>query len=230
MASLIAVVYFNVKSICTINDYEQRVFSNLIYKLVYLHIIFVIWRMRVYLIWALAEGSIACTGLELKAGSEKEMQPRLLLSVDIIQEEFQVYSFRTLVNRWNIRVQEWISQDIYIRLLDLIGAKYNERIYLLVFLLSSLWHGIYPGYICAFLTCAIALIAEKRLWKKFLFKYAQLTEQSWMVRTGRIILMHILVDYIMGPFLLLKWDRSIQYWSEFYYYGHILLAILLLAF
>ncbi|PIO38567.1 hypothetical protein AB205_0181250, partial [Aquarana catesbeiana] len=62
-------------------------------------------------------------------------------------------SFKMYVDNWNIQTAAWLKRVCYDR-----APKYRTG---LTFLLSALWHGVYPGYYFTFITGIPVMLAAR---------------------------------------------------------------------
>jgi lysophospholipid acyltransferase len=180
-----------------------------------------------YFAWYFAEGSIISCGIILQHIPKTKYYSSSsgFSNTDPLILEFQIYRLRDYVVYWNVRSQEWLSHDIHVRMVDLLGPKWARVSTFYVFLISALWHGMYPGYFLALLSISLYSIAEKKLAKRIRMSTGP---PIWLRCLGTIVL-YVSMIYFLVPFVLLTWSRSIEYWASFYYIPHILvLGIVLL--
>lgn len=95
-------------------------------------------------------------------------------------------------------------------------------------LVSAFWHGIHPGYYATFLSAPFLLMAEDGMIKGLKSR----------IRSPRVNLIYDYVasflrmrffEYMSIGFFLLQFDEIWQFWSSVYFFGHIVL-ILIIAF
>lgn len=131
-------------------------------------------------------------------------------------------SFKTFIDNWNIRTGIWLKTVCYDR-----APKHRLA---LTFLLSALWHGVYPGYYFTFVT-AIPITMAARLVRKSVRCYFL---GSKSVKLGYDILTwvatQLAICYTVMPFLLLAVEPTIIYYRSMYFYVHIIsiLAVVVL--
>ena len=131
---------------------------------------------------------------------------------------------RTIINHWNLCVGRWLHDDVYVRFAP-IGRQQGLRANLITYLISAFWHGFYPGYYYTFVTGAFVTIAEKRVWRRYRGLLDPASHR--FIRLLRQILTHLLLMYISTPFLLLDGALCWAFWSSVYFYGHILVFLML---
>lgn len=71
-------------------------------------------------------------------------------------------NIRNAINSWNTGTNVWLRFLVYERL----DKKYESSKTAFTFLLSAVWHGVYPGYYLCFLTAAL-LVSSARSVSKF---------------------------------------------------------------
>ena len=72
-------------------------------------------------------------------------------------------SFAEWGTNWNIQIHLWLKYYVMLRLMDRSQPKGapQHKATLLTFIVSSLWHGTYPGFIIFFIACAMLEIQGK---------------------------------------------------------------------
>ena len=93
----------------------------------------------------------------------------------------------------------------------------------MVMLVSSVWHGVHPGYYLSLGSVPLCLIIEdyyRRAVRSRLSEQGQRIYDvfGWFVRMRWF-------DYLGMGFLLLRIDATLAYWSSVYYAGHLSLLI-----
>lgn len=122
-------------------------------------------------------------------------------------------SLREVLLFWNNSTQRWLRDIAYDRVTTQKTLK--------TFLLSAVWHGFYPGYFLAFVTCSILTEASRsvrRTIRPFFQKnlsHAKLYDLLTMMTTI------ICLAYTTTPFVLLSLSKSIRIWSQMYFSVHI---------
>ena len=177
-------------------------------KLFLAYIVCVSARMRFYFVWILGEvagilsglGYSGMKGKQESSSSTKDPVPRRsewsrLRNQDILGIEFCT-SCAMLPIGWNIQVSMWLRHYAYERFLQL-GVNTNFAV-LLTQLVSTVWHGVYPGYLIFFVSSAICIQGSKLIHKRvsalkseartltipFLFLLTQLQNACAGVRHG----------------------------------------------
>uniref|UniRef100_A0A3Q0S7K1 Membrane bound O-acyltransferase domain containing 1 n=1 Tax=Amphilophus citrinellus TaxID=61819 RepID=A0A3Q0S7K1_AMPCI len=113
-------------------------------------------------------------------------------------------SFKTFIDNWNIRTGIWLKTVCYDR-----APKHRLA---LTFILSALWHGVYPGYYFTFLTAIPITIAARAIRRSIRHYFLG----SRGLKLGYDILTwaatQLAICYTVMPFLLLAVDQSIVYY------------------
>lgn len=64
---------------------------------------------------------------------------------------------------WNIQVHVWLKYYVMMRLIDRSAKKSSPKniSILMTFIMNSVWHGLYPGYIIFFVACGVLELQTK---------------------------------------------------------------------
>jgi hypothetical protein len=100
-------------------------------------------RCKFYFAWKVAEGAsvMAGFGFEGYTPEGKEIGWRGVENVDIMNFETSV-NMQAFTRHWNKRTQGWLERYTYNR---------TNRSLLATYLVSAIWHGLYPGFFFMFL-------------------------------------------------------------------------------
>jgi hypothetical protein len=200
-------------------------------------------RTQYYGSWVVAEGASAAAGLGLdpswvrKTAGEPAKTP-LTWSENLVAydkakniEPLAVETatdYKTAINKWNKHTQQWLAECVYKRAPTAFGINTVA-----VFLVSALWHGVFPGYFLSLPVMAIAVPAFGAAYNvlrspiEFLFgapetKTAKATSGilwplggilRWLVVVG-------LLNYFMAPFMLLNFAKGMNILARTYFFGH----------
>jgi hypothetical protein len=110
-------------------------------------------RCKFYFAWKMAEGSsvLAGFGFEGYDDNDKEKGWSGVQNVDIVGFETgtcMAYCSRT----WNMRTQQWLQKYTY--------DRFHQSL-LVVYFVSALWHGLYPGFFAFFMSAPIFSMIER---------------------------------------------------------------------
>ena len=149
-------------------------------------------------------------------------------------------SMRDSISNWNSNVQAWLVNYVFLRFPKL-GINANKWVTMLT---SAFWHGFFPGYYLAFMTAPFIQETTSVVyssWGKitgFLFGWTlrdvksggdgcQFPDSSsWVLPRLLWILVRWLgvlfsFCYSLGPFVLLKFNMGIAFWSYLGFIGHL---------
>ncbi|XP_014662504.1 PREDICTED: lysophospholipid acyltransferase 7-like [Priapulus caudatus] len=222
----------------TTDEFFARSF---LYRIFYMCPMFLVFRMRMYVGWILAESSCMCAGLGAYptvaktrpghgpmdyAALEEQLERT---SVDDMQIDFEtvhnidaymcesVSTVREGMRGWNMSVQYWLAFFIYKR----VPVK-SIRLSVTM-LVSAFWHGIHPGYYLSFLTVPPTLFGEQMMDAAFRRNASAPVQRAydWVMWFFRMRAF----EYMCMGFLLLRFDRTIAYWSSIYFAQHIVIIL-----
>ncbi|PJF19873.1 Lysophospholipid acyltransferase [Paramicrosporidium saccamoebae] len=116
------------------------------YRALYVHMSNLVFRSKYYFAWMMAEGSYVIIGLGFRLSSTKKPLWDRLENVNPIRIE-STADFRLLVSQWNVFTNQWLNAYVYRRLQKYFGkGTSSSRASMITYIVSSLWHGFYPGY------------------------------------------------------------------------------------
>jgi len=224
-------------SVVETEDWQEK--TSLLWKIFYMMPIFFNFRMRIYAGFTLSECACIMAGLgaypecsEPRPG-QGPTRPTVLREADTDQlhqinfntvhnidewgSDF-VPSMREALRCWNMTVQHWLVFIVYKR------CPVKSLRTGLVMLVSSVWHGVHPGYYLSLGSVPLCLMVEdyyRKIVRSRLAEEAQKTYDwiNWFVRMRWF-------DYLGMGFLLLRIDATIKYWSSVYFVGHLSLLVL----
>lgn len=183
----------------------------LIERLIRLHLTNMSSRFMYYTAWLMAESSLIIMGFE--PDSVKIVRP---LRIELAYEPRQI-----LLN-WNISTDRWLHRYFYSRLYPTLGASWSN---VAVKMVSACWHGFYPGYYCMFASFGLVSLASRAIYRKC-------TLPLWFSAHKATILWvpcWLIVDYLTPPFVLLTWQKSVTFYRQSHWWGHVMCIIILLA-
>ncbi|XP_050988371.1 lysophospholipid acyltransferase 1 isoform X2 [Labeo rohita] len=131
-------------------------------------------------------------------------------------------SFKSFIDNWNIQTALWLKSVCYDR------APYYRMP--LTFVLSAIWHGVYPGYYFTFITAIPITLAARSVRRNFreYFLSSRGLKICYDVVTWAAT--QLTVCYTVMPFLLLAVEPTMQYYRSMYFHVHVIsiLAMILL--
>lgn len=119
-------------------------------------------RLILYSIWLGSETSMVIMGLGLVI-KDNSICWDGMTNVDIYSYETHP-SALVVIASWNFTVIAWLKNSVYRRLQGALGLRSSSTsCQLVTFVVSALWHGIFPGYYMFFLTLAwISIVTQSK--------------------------------------------------------------------
>ncbi|KAM6995393.1 lysophospholipid acyltransferase 1 [Tautogolabrus adspersus] len=171
-------------------------------------------RPKFYFAWTLADAVNNAAGYGF-LGMDVNGKPSwdLICNVNILGIETAT-SFKTFIDNWNIRTGIWLKTVCYDR-----APKHRLA---LTFLLSALWHGVYPGYYFTFLTAIPITMAARTVRKsvRHYFLGFRGLKLGYDVLTWAAT--QLAICYTVMPFLLLAVESTLVYYRSMYFHVHII--------
>ncbi|KAG5271184.1 hypothetical protein AALO_G00176860 [Alosa alosa] len=178
-------------------------------------------RPKFYFAWTLADAVHNAAGYGIKGLNENgEVSWDLISNIHIWEIEATT-SFKNFIDNWNIQTGIWLKCVCYDR-----ASRYRTA---LTFVLSALWHGVYPGYYFTFLTAIPITMAARAMRKnvRHHFLSSSTLKLSYDVVTWAAT--QLTICYTVMPFLLLAVEPTMQYYRSMYFHVHIISVLLALS-
>ncbi|XP_062325203.1 lysophospholipid acyltransferase 2 [Osmerus eperlanus] len=189
-------------------------------QVIYLYLSMLSLRPKYFFVWTLADAINNAAGFGFN-GYTRQGIPRWdrISNLRIMDIEFAT-SFKTFLDNWNIQTALWLKRVCYER------CPINPTA--ATFLLSAIWHGVYPGYYLTFLT-GIAMTMAARAIRHNVRPHFQgsLTHQ----RIYDVITWagtQVAICYTVVPFVLLAVETSLKFYKSWYFCIHLLCLLLVL--
>uniref|UniRef100_A0A3Q3JYU4 Membrane bound O-acyltransferase domain containing 1 n=1 Tax=Monopterus albus TaxID=43700 RepID=A0A3Q3JYU4_MONAL len=158
-------------------------------------------RIKYYFAWTLADVVNNAAGYGFK-GMDENGKPSwdFLCSVNILGVEAAT-SLKTFIDNWNIRTGIWLKTVCYDRV-----PRYKVP---LTFILSALWHGVYPGYYISAITTIPITIAARAIRRsvRHYFLGSRGLKLGYDILTWAAT--QLVICYIIMPFLLLAVEPTL---------------------
>ncbi|KAM9310436.1 lysophospholipid acyltransferase 1 [Pholidichthys leucotaenia] len=171
-------------------------------------------RPKFYFAWTLADAVNNAAGFGF-LGMDENGKPSwdLISNLNVIGIETAT-SFKTFIDNWNIRTGIWLKMVCYDR-----APKHRLA---LTFILSALWHGVYPGYYFTFLTAIPITMAARAIRKsiRHYFLGSRVLKLGYDIVTWAAT--QLAICYTVMPFLLLKVEDTLIYYRSMYFHVHII--------
>ncbi|XP_017200458.1 lysophospholipid acyltransferase 1 isoform X4 [Oryctolagus cuniculus] len=129
-------------------------------------------------------------------------------------------SFKMYLANWNIQTAAWLKCVCYER------VPWYPTV--LTFILSALWHGVYPGYYFTFLTGVLVTLAARAVRNncRHYFLSSRAAKGIYDVVTWAVT--QLAVSYTVAPFILLAVEPTISLYRSMYFYLHIISLLIIL--
>lgn len=190
-------------------------------QVVYLYLTMLALRPKYYFVWTLADAINNAAGFGFN-GYNTDGSPRwdLISNLRILDIEFAT-SFKMFLDNWNIQTALWLKRVCYER------CPINPTA--ATFLLSAMWHGVYPGYYLTFVT-GIGMTMAARAVRHNIRPYFLGSDSSkgiYDVITWAWT--QVAISYTVVPFVLLAVGPSLKFYSSWYFGLHLLCLLVVLA-
>uniref|UniRef100_A0AAZ3PEQ0 Membrane bound O-acyltransferase domain containing 2a n=1 Tax=Oncorhynchus tshawytscha TaxID=74940 RepID=A0AAZ3PEQ0_ONCTS len=217
-------IFLSVSKLCPVErsiDNKFMASTPFILQVLYLYLSMLATRPKYYFIWTLSDAINNAAGFGFN-GYNKDGTPRwdLISNLRILDIEFAT-SFKMFLDNWNIQTALWLKRVCYER------CPINPTA--ATFLLSAMWHGVYPGYYLTFLTGISMTMAARALRHNirpyFLCSTTHRSIYDVITWAGT----QIAICYTVVPFVLLAVGPSLKFYRSWYYCIHIACLVLVLA-
>lgn len=187
-------------------------------------------RTKYYFAWKIAESASIMAGFGFE-GYDKDGNVigwRGVENIDIVTFECSS-SVQILSRAWNKRTQGWLERYTYHRA----GGSL-----FVVYFVSAIWHGLYPGFFLFFLSIPLLTLIERLAKTKinplvipgydgFRNETAPKTIVSVLYWNVCRVFTKIGASYIVQVFNYSSWERSVAVWGSYYHIPHAIFALLI---
>uniref|UniRef100_A0A8C3WPL0 Membrane bound O-acyltransferase domain containing 2 n=1 Tax=Catagonus wagneri TaxID=51154 RepID=A0A8C3WPL0_9CETA len=191
-------------------------------RVIYLYVSLLAARPKYYFAWTLADAINNAAGFGFR-GYDKNGAARwdLISNLRIQQIEMST-SFKMFLDNWNIQTALWLKRVCY--------ERTSASPTIQTFVLSAVWHGVYPGYYLTFLTGVLMTLAARAVRNNFRHYFVEPPQLKLLYDVLTWIVTQIAISYTVVPFVLLSVKPSFTFYSSWYYSLHSagILALLLL--
>ncbi|XP_072354833.1 lysophospholipid acyltransferase 2 isoform X1 [Scyliorhinus torazame] len=194
---------------------------SLTIRVLYLYFSLLAARPKYYFAWNLADAINNAAGFGFNGYDEKgNARWDLISNLNIVNIEFAT-SFKMFIDNWNIQTSHWFKRVCYDRCL------YYPTV--ATFVLSAMWHGVYPGYYMTFFTGIPMTLAARAIRNNF---------RSYFIKSPAVKLFYdvitwiatmIAISYTVVPFVLLSVESSLKFYRSWYYCLHIVALFVILV-
>ncbi|XP_070312301.1 lysophospholipid acyltransferase 1 isoform X1 [Odocoileus virginianus] len=194
--------------------------ANFLTRLCYLYVVMQASKPKYYFAWTLADAVNNAAGFGF-SGVDKNgnFSWDLLSNLNIWKIETAT-SFKMYVENWNIQTATWLKRVCYER------VPWYPTV--LTFILSALWHGVYPGYYFTFLTGILVTLAARTVRKNYrhYFLSSKALKVAYDIVTWAAT--QLAVSYTVAPFVMLAVEPTISLYKSMYFYLHIISLLIIL--
>nr|XP_030121425.3 lysophospholipid acyltransferase 1 isoform X3 [Taeniopygia guttata] len=189
-------------------------------RLGYLYVVTQAAKPKYYFAWTLADAVNNAAGYGFSGVDERGTFRWDLLSNLNIWNIETATSFKMYIENWNIQTAAWLKRVCYDR-----APWYPTA---LTFILSALWHGIYPGYYFTFLTGILITLAARAIRNncRHYFLSSVPLKIAYDIVTWAVT--QLAVCYTVAPFVMLAVEPTIKFYKSVYFHMHILSILVLL--
>ncbi|KAF3701166.1 Membrane-bound O-acyltransferase domain-containing protein 2 [Channa argus] len=190
-------------------------------QVVYLYLAMLALRPKYYFVWTLADAINNAAGFGF-SGYNKDGSPRwdMISNVRIPGIELAT-SYKMFIDNWNIQTALWLKRVCYER------CPINPTA--ATFLLSAMWHGVYPGYYLTFFTGISMTMAARAIRHNIrpLFLVSDSYKRIYDVITWAGT--QVAISYTVVPFVLLAVGPSLKFYRSWYFCLHLVCVLVVLA-
>uniref|UniRef100_G3T1N1 Membrane bound O-acyltransferase domain containing 1 n=1 Tax=Loxodonta africana TaxID=9785 RepID=G3T1N1_LOXAF len=207
---------------CLVDDWFVHK-ANFLTRLCYLYIVMQASKPKYYFAWTLetvADAVNNAAGFGFSGVDENGNFCWDLLSNLNIWKIETATSFKMYVENWNIQTAAWLKSVCYER------APWYPTV--LTFILSALWHGVYPGYYFTFLTGILVTLAARAVRNncRQYFLSSKALKVTYDVVTWAVT--QLAVSYTAAPFVMLAVEPTISLYKSMYFFLHIISLLIIL--
>ncbi|MEE6476753.1 hypothetical protein FKM82_011207 [Ascaphus truei] len=202
-------------------DGHFRDTSSVPTRVIYLYLSLLAARPKYYFAWTLADAINNAAGFGFQGYDKNgEQNWDLISNLNIKHIEFST-SFKMFIDNWNIQTALWLKRVCYER------ATFSPTAQ--TFLLSAIWHGVYPGYYLTFFTGSLMTLAARNIRNNIRHVFLQSSDLKLMYDVITWLTTQVAISYTVAPFVLLSVKPSLTFYSSWYYCLHITCLLVLLT-
>ncbi|KAA1130144.1 lysophospholipid acyltransferase [Puccinia graminis f. sp. tritici] len=179
-------------------------------------------RARYYLVWSLAEASLAMSGCgydrikgDWSGGRNIEIK-----EIELAQ------NYKAVFDNWNMKTNIWLRECVYKRVAVMEGNKPGFLSTMATFGASAAWHGPLPAYFVAFISGGFLQALGRSIRGAIRPFFLASSRISKMVYDGLCIIgTQTTLNYLVVPFVLLDIGSTRVVYNRLAWYGHIIAGI-----
>jgi len=197
----------------------------------------IIQRCKYYICWLMGEVACLASGCgysgkvtDPKTGEVKDSWKNAI-NMYPLKFEFAP-SMKVAVDSWNIGTESWLRYYCYERL---VGTRFSKFRRILTFVLSAVWHGLYPAYYIFFISAAIhrevASLARRKI-RPYVLSISKKYHPQFFYDIITTAFTIMTMNYCAVTFAMLNFKDSYYLWKNTYFIGHsyILIGLIVLPF
>uniref|UniRef100_A0A3B4CN89 Membrane bound O-acyltransferase domain containing 2a n=1 Tax=Pygocentrus nattereri TaxID=42514 RepID=A0A3B4CN89_PYGNA len=190
-------------------------------RVLYLYLSMLSLRPKYYFVWTLADAIHNAAGFGF-SGYSKDGTPQwdLISNLRILNIELAT-SFKTFLDNWNIQTALWLKRVCYER------CPYHPTA--ATFLLSAMWHGVYPGYYFTFITGISVTLAARAVRHNVRQHFLGSSTLKLFYDVITWASTQIAICYTVVPFVVLAVGPSLRFYWSCYFYLHLACVLLVVA-
>ncbi|XP_073250221.1 lysophospholipid acyltransferase 1-like isoform X1 [Porites lutea] len=195
--------------------------SSFLWRMAVSFFIMFIARLKYYFAWIIADAGNNACGLGFNGYDAKgEELWNGVTNVNVIVIETST-NFRRMIQNWNMTTNLWLRRTVYDRVPHL--PPYQRT--LVTYVVSTIWHGFYPGYYLTFIVAVLIVVATRKVRYAFghFFQISSPVINSLVELLKWVTCNVVFGSYGFTPFLLLRLDLSLTFYRSTYFIVHILL-------
>ncbi|KAM6177051.1 lysophospholipid acyltransferase 1 [Erethizon dorsatum] len=195
--------------------------ADFLTRLFYLYVVMQAAKPKYYFAWTLADAVNNAAGFGFSGVDKNGNFCWDLLSNLNIWKIETATSLKIYLENWNIQTAAWLKCVCYER------VPWYPTV--LTFILSALWHGVYPGYYFTFLTGVLVTLAARAVRNncRQYFHSSKALKAVYDVVTWAAT--QLAISYIAAPFVLLAVEPTISLYKSMYFYLHIISLLVILS-
>ncbi|XP_023388016.1 lysophospholipid acyltransferase 1 isoform X2 [Pteropus alecto] len=204
---------------CLVDDWFVHK-ANFPTRLCYLYVVMQASKPKYYFAWTLADAVNNAAGFGFSGVDKNGNFCWDLLSNLNIWKIETATSFKMYLENWNIQTATWLKRVCYER------VPWYPTV--LTFILSALWHGVYPGYYFTFLTGTLVTLAARTVRNNYRHYFLSSKALKFVYDLVTWAVTQLAVSYTVAPFVMLAVEPTISLYKSMYFYLHIVSLLIIL--
>ncbi|POW07768.1 hypothetical protein PSTT_08047 [Puccinia striiformis] len=179
-------------------------------------------RAKYYLVWCLAEASLAMSGCGYNQIKGDWSGGR---NIEIKEIEL-AQNYKGVFDNWNMKTNIWLRECVYKRVAVIEGNKPGFMSTMATFGASAAWHGPLPAYFVAFISGGFLQALGRSIRGTIRPFFLASSHTNKMIYDGLCIIgTQTTLNYLVVPFVLLDIGSTRIVYNRLGWYGHILAGI-----